>query len=108
MPHGEWRLWVYMCVWRLDKDNIPFFGSEDPREKIEQNLSELELQELDGVTLLTAAFDMKFHFKSNIDLWLFSCNTVEDKQWKFFTPDQNVFIAGPSTNWSYKSIHSTD
>ena len=98
--YGEWRLWVYMCAWRIDINQIPCAGSEDAREKIEKCLSELAQMELNKITILNNAFDTKMTF-GNIDLHLFSFNTTEHEQWMLFTPNNKVFTAGPGSEWSY-------
>src|SRR5947207_500299 len=59
---GEWRLWVYMCAWRIDMNQIPCAGSEDSREKIEKYLSELANRDLSDIVILNNAFDAKLSF----------------------------------------------
>lgn len=100
---GEWYLWVYMCAWRIDKNNIPIVGSNDTKEKIEKTLSELENQMFKKITILNDAFDAKLEFGDQFSLYLFSFNTTEHEQWMFYTPGSKVFIAGPNAHWSYKS-----
>lgn len=100
---GEWHLWIYMCAWRLDKENIPLTGSNDSREKIREILSELASKTLEEVSILNDAFDAIFRFSGGLELRLFSYNTDEHQQWMFFTPGEKVFTAGPSSKWSYPS-----
>ncbi len=99
--YGEWRLWVYMCAWRIDINHIPCAGSEDSREKIESCLFELSQRELNEITILNDAFDAKLKFGKDLELNLFSFKTTEDEQWMFFTPEHKVFTAGPRNQWSY-------
>lgn len=99
--YGEWRLWIYMCAWRIDINKTPCAGSEDSREKIESCLSELGQRELNEVAILNDAFDAKFTFGKDLELNLFSFKTTEDEQWMFFTPENKVFTAGPRNQWSY-------
>jgi hypothetical protein len=100
--YGEWRLWVYMCAWRIDINKKPCAGSEDSREKIENCLSELVQRELNEVIILNDAFDATFIFGDNVELHLFSFYTQDQEQWLLFTPEKKVFKAGPSNEWSYK------
>lgn len=99
---GEWHLWIYMCAWRVDKEKRPFFGSNDSRETIESHVNELEKRVLSKVEILNEAFDAKFTFDDDLELFLFSFNAKEHEQWKFFTPENKVFTAGPGNEWSYQ------
>lgn len=100
--YGEWRLWIYMCAWRIDINKKPCAGSEDSREKIENYLSELAQKQLNEVIILNDAFDATLIFGNDIELHLFSFHTEEREQWKLFTPEKKVFIAGPGNEWSYQ------
>jgi len=100
--YGEWRLWVYMCAWRIDINKKPCAGSEDSREKIESCLKELAQRELNEVIILNDAFDSTLIFGNDIELHLFSFYTEEHEQWMFFTPENKVFTAGPKNQWSYE------
>lgn len=99
--YGEWRLWIYMCAWRIDINKIPYVGSEDPREKIESCLPELVQRDFNEVDILNDAFDAKFTFGKDLELNLFAFKTTEDEQWMFFTPENKVFTAGPRNLWTY-------
>jgi hypothetical protein len=99
---GEWHLWVYMCAWRIDKDKKPFLGSNDSKELIQLHINEIEKRILRGVKILNEAFDAKFTFGEDMELFLFSFNTKEHEQWMFFTPDNKVLTAGPGDEWSYE------
>lgn len=99
--YGEWRFWIYMCAWRIDRGSVPIAGCEDSREKIEICLTELAKRELKEVIILNNAFDAKFIFEDDIELHLFSFYTQERDQWMLFTPEKKVFTAGPGCEWSY-------
>jgi hypothetical protein len=103
--YGEWRLWVYMCAWRIDIDKKPCAGSEDSREKIGNCLTKLAQGELNEVVVLNNAFDLKLVFGKDIELRLFSFYTEDRTQWMLFTPEKKVFTAGPCDEWSY---HDSD
>jgi hypothetical protein len=99
---GEWRLWVYMCAWRIDKNNKPFIGSNDSRDLIEQHLPVLEGKELKKVVILNKAFDANLLFGDEYQLHLFSFQVTDDEQWRLYTPENKTFIAGPGIEWSYR------
>ena len=105
---GEWHLWIYMCAWRIDRHGEPLIGSEDSRTEIEPLLSLFNDQTLKSVTILNNAFDVTFSFSKDIDLHLFSINTKNDEQWLLYTPDENIFKAGPGNHWSYKNSASVN
>ena len=98
---GEWRLWIYMCAWRIDENNKPFIGSNDSRDLIEQKLRLLEDKELMKVIILNEAFDANLLFEGGYKLLLFSFQVTDDEQWMLFTPEQKTFTAGPGSEWSY-------
>lgn len=104
---GEWHFWVYMCAWRIDKNNKPFIGSNDSRDFIEQHLHSLEEKELKQVIILNNAFDAKLTFGDEYQLHLFSFQVTDDEQWMLFTPEKKVFVAGPSSEWSYRDSDKT-
>jgi hypothetical protein len=104
---GEWYIWVYMCTWRIDKNDSPLIGSHDPRELIEQNLQKLECQKLSEISIHNKAFDSSFSFGEEYKLHLFSCQVSDYEQWKFFTPERKVFVAGPGATWSYHNSNQT-
>ena len=105
--YGEWRLWVYMCAWRIDIHKKPCAGSEDSREKIEKCLSQIVERKLHEYILLNNAFDAKLVFGTDIELYLFSFHTEEKKQWMLFTPEKKVFVAGPGNEWPYHDSEKT-
>lgn len=100
---GEWYLWIYMCAWRIDKDELPLVGSNDNREKIQAHLFELENRVLTQIVVSNNSFDLKIKFGENVSLNLFSFNTTDHQQWMFYTQDNKVFTAGPASNWSYEN-----
>jgi hypothetical protein len=99
---GEWHLWLYMCAWRIDKDNEPLIGNEDEKEIISKELEKVEGKKLLEFNLINNAFDMKLKFSDSIDINLFSNNVKDSKQWMLFTPDDYVLVAGPNTSLTFK------
>ena len=96
-----------MCAWRIDMNKKPYAGSEDSREKIENCLSQIVERELRECIILNNAFDTKLVFGTDIELYLFSFHTEEEKQWMLFTPEKKVFVAGPGSEWSYHDSDKT-
>lgn len=103
LSFGEWHLWIYMCAWRIDLSNEPFIGSDDDRQFIQEKLVNLNDKKLLLFSVINSAFDSVLKFESDYELKLFSFNVRENEQWKFFTPEQKVFIAGPGNSWCYRS-----
>lgn len=101
--HGEWHLWIYLCVWYLEKDGELLAASEDPRPKLEAAVQHLDNRILYSVKFLPPAFETVFTFEKGISLHLFPIYSEEYEHWMLYTPDGNVLIIGPGTNWSYGS-----
>jgi len=100
---GEWHLWIYMCAWRLDKDDLPLVGANDDRESITKELLILENNKILKTSVLNNAFDVLLEFEDNIKLSLFSFFVKNNEQWMLYTPDHKVFCAGPGVSWTYES-----
>lgn len=100
---GEWYLWVYMCAWRIDRNNHPVVGSDDPKEMIEKCVNDLEWGKLSKANVLNSTFDAKFEFDNDVILYLFSNKISEHLQWVFYDRDGKVFVAGPGDKWAYKT-----
>jgi hypothetical protein len=99
---GEWHFWVYMCAWRIDKDNKPLAASSDPREKIATKIQEIAGTTLTKYEILNASLDTKFYFDDSITLTLFNISTDDEEQWMLFTPDKKVLVIGPADTWTYR------
>ena len=100
----EWLLWVYMCFWSIMKATKILADSDDEREIIEEALKEIEGKKLLNVEVLSKTYDMKLAFEDGIVLSLFSNNAEDDNvQWRLFTPDSQVLVAGPNEELSYHS-----
>jgi hypothetical protein len=99
---GEWHLWVYMCAWRIDLSENPFLASHDDREVIQEKLTVLNDKKVLKISVLNDAFDLLMQFEDGYELRLFSVDTIDDDQWLFYTPNRQVFTAGPGSTWSYE------
>jgi hypothetical protein len=100
---GEWHLWIYCCVWYIEKDNKLLAASEDPRPKLEAAVQYLDNRILHSVKLLPPAFETVFTFDEGIILHLFPVYSEEYEHWKLYTPNGNVLLIGPGTSWSYEN-----
>lgn len=98
---GEWHLWIYMCAWRLQENNIPIIGANDDRELISQHISVLSGKALTSVTINNESFDTTLEFEDNLHLLLFSFGVKDDEQWMLYTPNKKTFTAGPGRSWKY-------
>jgi hypothetical protein len=98
---GEWHLWVYMCAWRIDKDDRALVGSSDPREKIESVLKKIDGEELISFEL-KRSLDAVLVFSGKYELRMFNINTEDQDQWMIYTPDKNVLTVGPGNKCSYE------
>lgn len=105
---GEWHLWIYMCAWRIDKNQKPFVGSNDTRELIREKLREMQGKELKSATILNDAFDAHFSFGDEFELHLFSYQVTDHEQWMLFVPERKTFTAGPGAEWSYVDSGGTE
>lgn len=101
---GQCHLWVYMCGWRIDKDNQPLIASSDSRDKISD-----AIRTIAGTTLtnyvLNSALDAQFSFDNNISLTLFNTSTEDEEQWMLYLWEQDVryvLVIGPGNSWYYE------
>lgn len=102
---GQYRLWAYMCVWRIDKDNQPYSASDDSRAIIESKLQLLAGTSITKYEILNNSLDTKFYFDETITLTLLNINTEDAKQWMLYVWEndiRNVLVIGPGNSWSYK------
>lgn len=101
---GQYHLWVYMCAWRIDKDNKPLVASSDSRDKIRDTIAIIA-----GATLINyvlySSLDAQFSFNDNVTLTLFNISTQDEKQWMLYVWEndiRNVLVIGPGNSWYYR------
>ncbi len=101
---GQYHLWVYMCAWRIDKDNKPLVASSDSRDKIRDAIAIIA-----GATLtnyvLNSSLDAQFSFNNNVTLTLFNISTQDEEQWMLYVWEndiRNVLVIGPGNSWYYR------
>lgn len=101
---GEWHLWVYCCAWYLEKDGEFLAASGDERPKLEVIVPQyLDKRVLHSIKIVRPAFETIFTFDEEVRLHIFPTYTEEYKHWMLHTPEDNVVVIGPGTNWSYES-----
>lgn len=101
---GEWHLWIYFGVWRLEKEGEVIAGSEDERSKLAEIVPILKGLNLCAIDITAPAFDTAFIFEQQVVLRVFQVIFLgESPSWKLYTPDGNVLSIGPGTGWSYTS-----
>jgi hypothetical protein len=106
--HGEWHFWVYMCAWRLEKNNKFIVGSGADRSELEKVVQMMEGMSIDSIEILPVAGDTIIYFEEELVLRIFSVYSSEDELWMLFTPDGNVLYIGPGTNWYYEPADSVE
>ena len=47
--HGEWRLWISYCSWRVEQSDRVLIGSDDERDDLEKAIQVLEKLMLQGI-----------------------------------------------------------
>jgi hypothetical protein len=100
---GEWRLSLYMCSWRIDKNDKPLAGSFDSKKHVKKYLKLLKGKKLIKCEILNKFLDTKFYFEDSLSIFLFSCCTDSDKyeHWSLLTPDRTILVIGPANNITY-------
>jgi|SRR5882762_6011271 len=91
--HGEWHLWLYMCMWRIETKEKVLAGSEDDRTSIKLLLETLDFGATQGADINLPSLDLSIRFSSGVSLTTFSCTTRSDEQWMLFTPGGNILTA---------------
>jgi hypothetical protein len=104
--HGEWHLWVYMCAWRLEKNNKFIAGSGADLSELAKVVQMMEGMSIDSIEILPVAGDTIIYFEEELVLRIFSIYSSVNELWMLFAPDGNVLKIGPGTNWYYKPGNS--
>jgi hypothetical protein len=90
LVHGEWHLWLYMCMWRIETKEKVLVGSEDDRTSIRSLLETVPFDATRVANITPPSLDLSLEFNSGVSLVTFSVTTRSDEQWMLFTPDGNV------------------
>ena len=94
--HGEWRLWLYECAWRLEYDNLIITGSQHERSLAQNAVRKLSGIEIADIVLTRPSLDLDITFKNQYRLRTFAATASEDHysdQWVLFTPQLVTIIA---------------
>lgn len=107
IQRGEWHLWIYCAVWRLELGSEMIIGSEDPRPLISDSINRLEGAILRSVTISKPTLDTVFMFEPSNKLSVFPISYHDESEhWMLYTPDGNCLTIGPGVEWSYQSASS--
>ena len=101
---GEWYLWLYLCSWRIDTENMTLAASEDSMERIDAALAQIQGKAIKSISITNFALDAVFEFEGGIFVRSFSIYTDESEDsehWILYAPEKKAFIAGPGKTWSY-------
>ncbi len=98
----EWFLWVYMCSWELKQNENIIISDDDERDNIEESIQLIEDKKILNVKMINDNYDLLLEFEDGFSLRLFANLEDDNEQWMFFTPNKQVFSAGPATNYTYE------
>lgn len=90
---GEWHLWLYGCVWRLEKNGRLLVGCEDSREDIEPHLVDYGDRRLRDFNI-SAFGDANLVFDKGLVLRVFIVSSTETENWMLYTPEHQVLVSG--------------
>jgi hypothetical protein len=99
--HGEWHLWVYDCVWRLESNDAVIADSNDSRPRMESAVRRLEGLALSAIDIIRSDLpETLIRFENGFTLYLSSAEPDEAEHWMLFRPDGDVLSMGPGATWS--------
>ena len=87
--HGEWRLWLYECAWRLESGHSIITGSQHERSLASNAVKRIWRVEIADVVLTRPSLNLTVIFQNQCKLRTFSATSSEDHycdQWVLFTP----------------------
>ena len=98
---GEWHLWVYLCSWRIEKNDLFVAGCEDSREKMTYAVKQINGSKLLSFTVSSTSLDAVLAFDNGLFLKLFSIYSEEkdSNHWLLYMPNNKVLVAGPGSKW---------
>lgn len=88
--HGEWRLWLYECAWRLECGDSIIAASEQDRSLASNAVKKITNIEISELSLNRPSLDLTITFRNQCKLRSFSTTASDDHhsdQWVLFTPD---------------------
>lgn len=101
---GEWHLWVYMCAWRIDKNDTPFVSCEDDRIIIADKVQALQGTSIVKYEILNIAYDTKFYFGDNFTVTLFGIYTADPAcvAWYLYDMQVGKVLTVRAGGWLYE------
>ena len=98
--HGEWHLWVYICSWRIEKDNHIIVGDQDSKERMNETIKLIDGTTLESFEVLSTVLDAILRFSDGLTLRLFSILSNDEENddsphWMLYMPNNRILIAGP-------------
>jgi hypothetical protein len=87
--HGEWRLWLYECAWRLECRDTILTGSQHERSLAANAVKKISRSEITEIVLTRPGLDLEITFRNECRLRTFAATSSEDHytdQWVLFTP----------------------
>lgn len=98
--HGEWHIWIYNSVWRLETNDTVVVGSEDSRLEIETAIKKLENLTLSNINFLLPGPDTIFEFENSIKLRVIPVTFHEEcDYWILYMPTGKTLTLQSGPNW---------
>lgn len=93
---SPWTIWLSDTSWRLSKDNIFIIGSNDPYEKMNENLKELLGKKFIASRIISQFMDLQIDFENGYQLTTFF-NSMSRADWVLFPLNENTIGIGSET-----------
>lgn len=103
--HGEWHVWIYQCVWRIEEKGNVLAASEDDRSHLERTVKVLENRILESVRIEPPSLDTAFLFEGDLKLKTFGIYSQPEaaEHWMLYTPQGMVLNVGPGSSVSVEA-----
>lgn len=97
---GEWSIEIQSCSWRLQTAQEVITASNDPHEKMDPALQELEGAIIVSFDIQVPSLLTTITFEGGLVLRLFPIHSEgKISDWELSTPDKLVLIVGPGSQW---------
>jgi hypothetical protein len=88
---GEWRFWLYLCLWTIKHGEDIMLQSDDERELIAERINDLKSSKLENIELndrgeLNIMLSNEYRIITYVDD-LDGLDEVEERVWILFMPD---------------------
>jgi len=103
-PSGEWSLWCYEILWRMEQGSCVLAGSEDHAEVMEAAIAHLNGRTLISATVDPETGDSTFMFTDELVLRTFVVTSEEDARWNLRHRGSEFTLVGPPTNQSVSAM----